>query len=548
MLLRRLGLLQKSPPVNEPAFAARVRATSQALGLLAAVGGALVLAGWATGVEPLKRVVPDLVAMNPATALAFLLLGAAILRARYARVLAAAAALIGALRLGRFAGLPIGIDEILFAASADGDPLGPNRMAPNTAIMIVLLGSGVFLLDARPRLAQLLAASAAAPAWFALVGYVLSTEALYGVSGYIPMAVHTAFLGLAAAVSLLLARPDAGLARWLADDGPAGLVARRLIPATALVPIILGWARLRGQRAGLFPSETGVALMAAFCAVGVLVATIWCAALIDDAENKRRVSAARIQALNLELQATVAGLEAANRDLDSFCHSVSHDLRAPLRAIDGFARIVMDDYGPRLDAEGRRLLGVVCDNAAKMGRLIDDLLGFARLGRQSLKQAPVDMSELARSILEEMKDSVEHAQVVVGDLPSALGDRALLKQALANLLSNAGKFTRGKPDASIELTGELGVDGFNLYRVRDNGAGFDMRYRDKLFKIFQRLHGDAEFKGTGVGLSIVQRIVERHGGSISAEGAPGRGATFSFKLPAASTTTAKEPSDDRVRS
>jgi PAS domain S-box-containing protein len=223
-------------------------------------------------------------------------------------------------------------------------------------------------------------------------------------------------------------------------------------------------------------------------------------------------------------------LAALNKELESFSYSVSHDLRAPLRAIDGYARMLDEDRGPHLGDEGRRLLGVVRSSAQRMGRLIDDLLEFSRLGQLVPAPKPLDMAALARETAAELAADHPRATVSVADLPGALADRALLKQVWINLLGNALKYSAQAQAPRIEVAGR--ADGEMLvYSVRDNGVGFDMRYAGKLFGVFQRLHRQEEFPGTGVGLAIVQRIVSRHGGRVWAEGKPGEGACFSFSLP-----------------
>ncbi len=240
--------------------------------------------------------------------------------------------------------------------------------------------------------------------------------------------------------------------------------------------------------------------------------------------------------LNADLERRVAErtaeLEAANKELESFSYSVSHDLRAPLRAIDGFSSMLEEDYGSRLDAEGRRLIGVIRDNSRKMGRLIDDLLAFSRLARRTVVAAPVDMAALVREVYEELEAEAGGRTVAfsVGALPEVRGDAAMLRQVWVNLLANAIKFTARRQQAVIEVGGRIeGAE--RIFYVRDNGAGFDMRYAGKLFGVFQRLHGDAEYPGTGVGLAIVQRVVARHGGRAWAEGKVEQGATFYFSLP-----------------
>jgi signal transduction histidine kinase len=242
----------------------------------------------------------------------------------------------------------------------------------------------------------------------------------------------------------------------------------------------------------------------------------------------------KVQRLNAELEGRVQErtreLESANKDLESFSYSVSHDLRAPLRAVDGYAQMLEEDYGAKLDAEGRRLLGVVRGEAARMGRLIDDLLKFSQVGRRSLARSSVDMHALASEVVAELSAEFPKARVVLGRLPAVPGDRALLKQVWLNLVANALKYSSRAQSPRIEIGGRS-EGGKCVYTVRDNGAGFDMRFQDKLFKVFQRLHRQEDFEGTGVGLAIVQRVIERHGGRIWAEAVEGQGASFQFALP-----------------
>jgi signal transduction histidine kinase len=228
-------------------------------------------------------------------------------------------------------------------------------------------------------------------------------------------------------------------------------------------------------------------------------------------------------------QQKTAELMAAYKELDTFSYSVSHDLRAPLRAMDGYSQILEEDFGARLDNEGRRLLGVIRSSSLHMGQLIDDLLAFSKLGRQEPAKRPVDMTALAQEVVQEVARGAS-AEIEVQALPPAQADRSLLRQVWTNLVGNALKYAGKRADPRIEIGGEEGA-GENLYWVRDNGVGFDMRYVDKLFGVFQRLHRAEEFPGTGVGLAIVQRVVTRHGGRVWAEGRLGEGACFHFSLP-----------------
>jgi hypothetical protein len=245
---------------------------------------------------------------------------------------------------------------------------------------------------------------------------------------------------------------------------------------------------------------------------------------------------AQICQLNEELEDRVAKrtseLTAANKELEAFSYSVSHDLRAPLRAIIGYSHLVVEDYAARLDAEGQRLLGVISREALRMSQLIDDLLAFSRVGRQRVEWTNVDMTAVALSGFQGLIAALltKAPQLNIKTLPPAWGDSAMLRQVFVNLLDNAIKFSSGREDAAIEVGGRCDQD-HNVYHVKDNGVGFDENYVAKLFGVFQRLHADEQFTGTGVGLALVQRIIVRHGGKVWAESKLGQGATFYFTIP-----------------
>jgi signal transduction histidine kinase len=257
-------------------------------------------------------------------------------------------------------------------------------------------------------------------------------------------------------------------------------------------------------------------------------------AIHEDIDKRKQVEE-EIRQLNTELEERVTSrtveLETANKELEAFSYSVSHDLRAPLRAIDGFSQAVIEDYGPQLPAEGQRYLQTIRAGAQRMGLLIDDLLTFSRLSRLPLRKQTVDMTKLVRDTFDELHSERQDRQVDlrVGEMPPTNGDTALLKQVWVNLLSNALKYTRQRQAATVEV-GCARNNGEVVYFVRDNGTGFDMKYAHKLFGVFQRLHRADEFEGTGVGLAIVQRVINRHGGRIWSEAAVDRGATFYFTV------------------
>lgn len=233
--------------------------------------------------------------------------------------------------------------------------------------------------------------------------------------------------------------------------------------------------------------------------------------------------------LNQHLEQKNEELLALNRELEAFTYSVSHDLRAPLRTLNGYSQILKEDYSDKIPEDGQKLLGFISHNALKMGKLIDSLLTFSYLGRKDLQKSPVDMNQLVHEVVDEIKDSYPQHRFLIGDLPAASADRELLKQVIVNLVTNAVKYSSKKPAPVVEF-GFGTSDDRPAYFVKDNGAGFDMTYYDKLFGVFQRLHSANEFEGTGAGLAIVHRIIRKHGGDIWAEAVTGEGATFFFSL------------------
>ena len=241
----------------------------------------------------------------------------------------------------------------------------------------------------------------------------------------------------------------------------------------------------------------------------------------------------QLNALNADLKRRAGQLETANQELESFTYSVSHDLRAPLRAISGFANILKEDHWRQLDEEGRHVLGVILDNSRNMGDLLDALLVLSRYNATPLGRAEIDMMTLSRTVFGELvrEESARWVELKVSSLPNAWGDAALVRQVWANLLSNAIKYSGKRPHPVVEIKGW--TDGAEqIYCVKDNGAGFDMRYYERLFGLFQRVHDAQDYPGTGIGLAIVQRIVTRHGGRVWAEGKLDEGASFYFSLPA----------------
>lgn len=240
-----------------------------------------------------------------------------------------------------------------------------------------------------------------------------------------------------------------------------------------------------------------------------------------------------IRKLNRELTSRAAELESSNKELESFAYSVSHDLRAPLRHVVGFSELLQKHAGSLLDDKSQRYIKTILDSSKKMGTLIDDLLSFSRIGRAETKKSLVNLEQLVRDVVSEIEGETKGREITwkIDGLPVCYGDRSMLILVLGNLISNAVKFTRARMPAEIEIGCTDRDNGYTEVFVRDNGAGFDMKYASKLFGVFQRLHRADEFEGTGIGLATVQRVIHRHGGFVRAEGTVDQGATFYFSLP-----------------
>jgi light-regulated signal transduction histidine kinase (bacteriophytochrome) len=265
-----------------------------------------------------------------------------------------------------------------------------------------------------------------------------------------------------------------------------------------------------------------------------LIFVIWAVVVASFATVRRRIEE-NLRRAQEELAGRAAQLEAANKELEAFSYSVSHDLRAPLRHVAGYAELLQKHASSSLDDKSRRYMKAILEAAKRMGNLIDDLLGFSRIGRAETKNAAVNLEQLAGEVVAEFKQETSGRDIVwkIGAIPVCYGDRSMLRLVLVNLVANAVKFSRIRSRAEIEIGCAREEAREAEVFVRDNGAGFDMQYANKLFGVFQRLHLPEEFEGTGIGLATVQRIVHRHGGKIRAEGELDRGATFYFSLPKA---------------
>jgi signal transduction histidine kinase len=302
-------------------------------------------------------------------------------------------------------------------------------------------------------------------------------------------------------------------------------------------------AQLLGKRLETAAASTRKMKAVIVCGNALAVLILLAAGFVIHWETGRRGLAEQdLKQANERLERRTAELSETNIELESFAYSVAHDLRAPLRHIAGYSNVVLQDYGPKLDGEGRRYLEKIGDGAQKMGRLVDELLNLSRIGRQELSLHDTSLDKLVRHVVEDLAPECSGREIEwrIGGLSSAECDPVLMKQVFVNLLSNAVKYTRKRERAVIEV-GETMQNGVPVIFARDNGVGFEMQYAGKLFGVFQRLHKAPDFEGTGVGLAIVQRIIRKHGGRIWAEAEINKGATFFFTLGSPENNTGTKP-------
>ncbi|WP_181952535.1 sensor histidine kinase [Vulcaniibacterium gelatinicum] len=518
-------------------------------GLLLLSVSALAFVGWFAAVPALTASGSGFYLMRPATALGVAVLGTSLLCAGSGRlrVLATPAAsllvAVAALDFAQTLGLVPGRLDAWLVSLVSWPGRSPQDGSPLlSGAMLLALGLALWLLPARRRwrrrIGNLLATGVFGLGLLSSLGYGYGYTYTQGfrtvATAYPVVPLPFAFAAMAAALVLLGASRDGACVRLLTARGEGGRLARRLLPVSLLVPILIGWLQQLGEWMGYYDRGFGDA-MAVVASIGVFTFVLYrYSRALEYADIQRRRAARRLNALNAALEARVhertAQLEAAVQNLESFSYSVSHDLRAPLRSIDNFSQFLVEDYADRLDAEGQRLVGVIRRNAQRMGQLIDDMLAFSRAGTCEMVHAPFDPAPLVETVLEDLAVDRERCEIVVGPLPRLHGDKAMIRQVLFNLLSNAVKFSASRERPRIEVAGTV-ADGEARITVTDNGVGFDPAFAHKLFRMFERLHPDAEFEGTGVGLAIVRRIVERHGGRVWAEGNVGAGASFGFSLP-----------------
>ncbi|MBI2850366.1 MAG: hypothetical protein HYX80_04915, partial [Chloroflexi bacterium] len=447
-----------------------------------------------------------------------------------ARFLAASVFIIGlATAVEYIFNVDLLIDELFFKDISSGAAY-PGRLSPETTIALTFIGFSLLLFLAKTRswmnwASQALAFGAGMAAVTVIMSYVYGALQLYVITPYTGTSIACAVSVLSISSGIILAQVDRGPAALLASEKSGGVIARWLLPATIVIPFARGVISLWNQNSGLLPGVPGLV------AESALTAALWVVLFGIVVRVLNQVDTAR-QAATEALKERSVQLENANEELRAFSYSVAHDLRAPLRSTVGFSQVLAEDYASKLDEQGKQYLKWIQESGEVMAQLIDDMLQLSRVTTAEIHETLIDLTELSQFVLDELKKTEpdRRVEIVVSPGIICVGDRQLMRHVMQNLLRNAWKFTGKAAQPRIEV-GAITRDGERAYFVRDNGAGFDMAYADKLFKPFQRLHRAEEFAGTGIGLAIVQRIIRRHGGQVWAEGEVDKGATFYFSLP-----------------
>ena len=504
--------------------------------IFAIAAGYHVFLGWVFDIDILKSPWVSFSTMKANSAICSMLAGLALyfLQTRrplpteqknvIVRVCAGLTATIAILSLAEHLfGFDLGIDELMFPQTGvDREAsANPGRMALMSAFAFSMLGIGLLLLDSPRRyvVADTLALISAAISLLAIASYMYQARAFQG-----QMPLYGAVVIFLISVGMLCARADRGVMAKVSSNSFGGIMARRLLPATFLIPIILGWLQHRGQRGGLYGAEPGLALFAVANVLVFLSVVWWGVNSLHRMDTKRRQA-------ERELQETAAKLARSNADLEQFAYVASHDLKEPLRAISGSIQILQERYKDKLERSADEVIKHTVDGATRMQTLIDDLLTYSRLTTREAPLEATDCSQIVQEVMANLKSAIDESKAIItyDALPVVKADSTQLLQVFQNLIGNAIKY-RSQRTPRIHIGVEDKGNEW-LFSFSDNGIGIAPQYADRIFRIFQRLHTRKEYTGTGIGLAVCKKIVERHGGRIWLESELEEGSTFLFTLP-----------------
>lgn len=525
--------LEVAPPIPELVNA--FSKVSKWASIFAIVVGYHVFVGWVFNIRILQTPYYTFSSMKVNEAICSVLLGTALLllvkdrrllcRARaIAWACSGAVVILGLLTLSQYVlNANLGLDQFFLKLPHEYELTSPwpGRMAIASAIAFSMVGLSLLVLDVPKglRASEVLALISGSMALLAIASYLYAAKSFNG-----QMSFYTALVILLLSLGIMAARSDRDLLAKVTSNSFGGVMARRLLPPTLLIPILLGWLLHQAQKAGWYGPEAGLALFAVGNVLLFLTVLWWGVNSLHRMDTKRRRTVS-------ELEETAAKLARSNADLEQFAYVASHDLKEPLRAISGSVQILQDRHKERIDPATEEVIKHTVDGANRMQTLIDDLLTYSRLTTREAPLAPTDTSEVLQEVQSNLEAAIKESKAVITHdrLPTVKADRIQLLQVFQNLISNAIKY-RSQRTPKIHIGAEARKHEV-VFSVRDNGIGIAPQYADRIFRIFQRLHTRSEYAGTGIGLAVCKKVVERHGGRMWVESELEEGSTFFFTLP-----------------
>lgn len=556
----------------------RLSNISEFLSIILIIAGIVFLMGWLFNVPILKS--PDALfsTIKSNAALCFVFIGISLWllqnkrinqrNVKIAKILAVIVTVVGLLTLiEHLTGINFGIDQILFNEIPGAlNTSSPNRMAFTVALNLVLVGSAILVIDKNIKIGwplfQLIIIVEGLMTFLAGLGYLYGASNLYMVYNYTGMAIYAALILGLIFFAVVFMRPDKGFIGLLMDEGPGSVLGRAIMPVVITIPILFGLLYLLGLNKGFYDNGLGSALLV-FSTVMVITTLLWISIIsINKTDLKRQkaeeqrqnllektqqfaeelevsneelqATAEELQVSNEELQATTEELQAANEELQQFAHVASHDLQEPLRNIASFTQLLERRYRGKFDSDADEFMDHIVNGSKRMQILINDLLEYTRLETNEKKFKLINLEEVIEDTLFNLKVLINenNAEITHDMLPEIRGDKTQLTLLFQNLIGNAIKFKKTDETPKIYISAhEDEEDNEYVFSVSDNGIGIDPQYVERIFVIFQRLHTRREYSGTGIGLAICKKIVERHGGRIWVESELGKGSTFYFTIP-----------------
>lgn len=517
----------------------RLRSISNLLSIIIFTAGIIMLLGWAFDIMILKTHSTVFPTIKANVSLSFIFIGISLWflqqkrlnkrNLKIAQIFAFLPLLIGFFTLIEYAlGINLGIDQILFS-----EPLGavgtlyPNRMPVTSALSLVFIGISLIFINSKKeniqKLVQFLIIIVGLIALLLFIGYLYSTSIYTVYQSTLASIYAVVILGLVFFSAIFL-HPDEGYMRLLTAKYLGSEFLRKILPAIVLIPLILGIIRLWGEQYGLYDTAFGTTLLMFFTIMFLMFLSFLNARSINSIDIKRKKSEEK-------LKETVVELERSNKELEKFAYVASHDLQEPLRMIVSYLQLFERKYKDKLDEKGSKYMYYAVDGAKRMQTLIDDLLTYSRVSTRGEEFKPVDGEEILNNALLNLEFSIKKNKAVIthDTLPTVLADGGQLVQLFQNLISNAIKFKMPDEEPRIHISTKEEKDKY-IFSVKDNGIGIEPKYADRIFEVFQRLQKRSEYEGTGIGLAISKKIVERHGGKIWVESEPGKGSIFYFTM------------------